>query len=446
MRSTSAMTRRPAGTALAFGAACLLAWAAAARAVTCTADQVPAATLLLPYFEVNLDDPNGLTTLFSINNAAAPAVLAHVVLWSDLAVPVANFNVYLTGFDVQTFNLRDLLVHGSLPRTAAKGEDPGDTISPKGGLSQDVDFPGCDGLLPPAPMSADQLLHLQTALTGRPSPLFADRCFGQALGDHVARGYVTVDTVDNCTLRVPGDPGYFAAGGAGDVTDQNVLWGTWYIVDAAHNYAQGSNLVAIEADAADPATSTAGRYTFYGRYDGWTGIDHREPLATNFATQFATGGPFAGAVDLIVWRDPKVAQQSFTCPTQRGAVPSWYPLLQEGVGILDEQEHPLVPISFPFTAPPTIPYTPFPAATQRTRLDSANFPVPYQFGWLYLDLNVFNSRSHDPASDPDAAQAWVIAVQSSNGRFATAIDAFRLDTACAPVHPNGAPVFSFGHY
>jgi hypothetical protein len=40
-----------------------------------------------------------------------------------------------------------------------------------------------------------------------------------------ARGYITVDTVNNCAPRVPGDAGYFGAAGAGNVTDQNVLWG-----------------------------------------------------------------------------------------------------------------------------------------------------------------------------------------------------------------------------
>ena len=60
--------------------ACLLAvLAAPAFAVIGTVDDVPAATLLLPYFEVDLDDPAGVTTLMSINNASATAVLAHVV-------------------------------------------------------------------------------------------------------------------------------------------------------------------------------------------------------------------------------------------------------------------------------------------------------------------------------------------------------------------------------
>src|SRR6202034_4755931 len=52
-----------------------LALAAPMSAVICTIDAVPAASLLLPYFEVDLSNPNGLTTLFSLNNAAASAAL-----------------------------------------------------------------------------------------------------------------------------------------------------------------------------------------------------------------------------------------------------------------------------------------------------------------------------------------------------------------------------------
>src|SRR6188508_670927 len=110
----------------------LLAWRTPASAVICTIDDVPAATLLLPYFEVSLTDVNAVQTLFTINNASASAVLAHVVIWSDLSVPVLDFNVYLTGYDVQTINLRDIIVNGVLPRTASDGQDPTDTISPQG--------------------------------------------------------------------------------------------------------------------------------------------------------------------------------------------------------------------------------------------------------------------------------------------------------------------------
>jgi hypothetical protein len=50
-----------------------------ACAKTCTMDVVPAATLLLPYFEVDLKSATGRTTLMSIDNASDRAELAHVV-------------------------------------------------------------------------------------------------------------------------------------------------------------------------------------------------------------------------------------------------------------------------------------------------------------------------------------------------------------------------------
>ncbi len=289
---------------------CLLALSGSASAVICTIDAVPAATLLLPYFEVDLGNATGQTTLFSVNNASATAVLAHVVVWSDLSVPVLDFNIYLTGYDVQTVNLRDILVGGALPRTASAGQDPGDTISPHGDFSQDINFASCSGLLPAPVLPASFVQHLQQSLTGLSSSVLGNRCAGRAFGDNIARGYITIDTVNNCTLRFPGDPGYFG----GDATDQNVLWGDYFYVNSAQNFADGNTLVHIEASATNPETSVAGQYTFYGRYDAWTAVDHREPLATNFAARYVTGGTFSGGTSLIVWRDSKVNQGPFTCP------------------------------------------------------------------------------------------------------------------------------------
>jgi hypothetical protein len=239
--------------------ACLLAvLAAPAFAVIGTVDDVPAATLLLPYFEVDLDDPNGVTTLMSINNASATAILAHVVLWTDLSVHILDFNVYLTGYDVQSINLRDILVDGNLPVTASAGQDPGDTISPKGPASQDINFATCNGILAydnPA-LSDDYIDHVQLMLTGQGSPYFGfnGACGGYDHGDRIARGYVTVDTVNACNTTFPSDPGYFGPGGF--VTNQNVLWGDYFYVNAGENFAQGETLVHIEADANSSARRT----------------------------------------------------------------------------------------------------------------------------------------------------------------------------------------------
>jgi len=397
----------------------------------------PAATLLLPYFEVNLDNPNGLTTLFSINNAAAAAVLAHVSIWSDLSVPLLNFDVYLTGYDVQTINLRDVIVNGGLPQTASTGQDPNGTISPKGPLSHSANFPSCAGRLPPPPLSPAITSHLQQALTGKPSPILGGLCAGQLLGDNVARGYITVDTVGDCTSSFPGDPGYFAANNGGDVTDQNVLWGAWYIIDTSRGYAQASDMVPIAADGTDPATSTPGRYTFYGRFDGWTAVDHREPLATRFAAQYALGGAFNGGTDVLIWRDPKTAQGPFACPSRFG-VPGWYPLDMEGLAWFDEQEHVVLPFvcTDPVECPPGSSLDFFPAAAQRVAAGSAQLPTPFNFGWLDLDLNWSNGvpPGSDPAIDPRAQQAWVGWALSSNRHFAVAFEGLRLDSACAANH------------
>src|SRR3954468_12269560 len=146
----------------------LLALGGQAHAVICAIDEVPAATLLLPYFAVDYTstDGTGQNTLFSVNNASATAVLAHVVVWSDLSVPVLDFNIYLTGYDVQTISLWDILHSGNLPRTASAGQDPTDTISPKGAFSQDINFASCNGLLPPPnPLPADFVSHLLLSLT-----------------------------------------------------------------------------------------------------------------------------------------------------------------------------------------------------------------------------------------------------------------------------------------
>jgi hypothetical protein len=348
-----------------------------------------------------------------VNNASPNAVLTHVVVWSDLSVPVLDFNVYLTGYDVQSINMREILA-GNLPQTASAGQDPTDTISPKGPLSEDINFANCQGQLPTGPLPASFVTHLQTSLTGQFSSLLGG-CAGLAYGDNIARGYVTVDTVNNCTLRFPGDAGYFAPGGTGDATDQNVLLGDYFYTNSATNRADGNTLVHIHADPNDPQTSADGQYTFYGRYVNWTAIDNREPLATNFFARFLNGGPFSGGTNMVTWRDSKIRQGAFKC----GSHPAWYPLQQTKIVIFDEQEHPQELAASVF---------PFPAATASTAVGGAAFPVPYRFGWIFYDLNSPAAGSVPP-NDPQAEQAWMAVVMGALGRYSVGFPAFQLDTA-----------------
>lgn len=443
------------------------------------------ATLLAPYFEVDLNNSTGMNTVISVANTSATsiysgsqsyndgatAVLAHVTIWSDLAVPVFNFNIYLTGYDVQKIDMRRVL-NGVLPVTASAGQDPTDTKSPKGPYSQDINFASCNGgpapsglvytysALPQPPViGADQIANMQSSLTGQPSAQQSGQCAGRNLGDNFARGYVTIDTVNNCTTRFPGDAGYFGAGGSGDATIQTQLSGEIYYVDMLHSVAYGGNLVHIHASSTDPLTSTAGNYTFYGRYNAWTATDNRQPLPTNFAARFlsalyivpgsASGAAIRGGSEstelewgesalkpsasnsggtskLIVWRDPKVAQNYFTC----SSLPSWYPLGQENVWAFDEQEHPERTIlsTPPGYAKPDYSLA-FAAATQSVLVGGSVLPSSYTKGWFYLNLNsTVVAAGSNPPIDPAAAQAWVQVVEQSGDKKlnmmhnATAID------------------------
>src|SRR5947207_5492883 len=67
----------------------------------------PAATLLLPYFEVDFKSPQSQarTTLFTVQNVAKLPQIAEVTLWTDYGYPAFTFPIFLTGYDVQSINL-----------------------------------------------------------------------------------------------------------------------------------------------------------------------------------------------------------------------------------------------------------------------------------------------------------------------------------------------------
>jgi hypothetical protein len=282
--------------------------------------------------------------------------------------------------------------------------------------------------LPPPTTSVGSLYiaHMQAALTGEFSPLLGG-CAGQFFGDSIARGYVTVDTVNACSLLFPGDPGYFGA----FVTFQNVLWGDYTFVDSANNFAQGDVLVHIEAASPggpyDQGTAypafVAGNHTFYSRYVAATGADQREPLPSVYAIRYISGGAASSGTDLLVWRDATVAQNTFAC----GGSPAWYPLGANQIVAFDEQEEPFVGAGC--TVSPCPPgSTPFPAETQRVAVGSDTLQTGADFGWLYLNLN----HTFAGNFNPPYAQAFVSAVLNSEGRFSYGLQGVSLNKLCAP--------------
>ncbi|QBB72280.1 hypothetical protein ELE36_18960 [Pseudolysobacter antarcticus] len=348
--------------------------------------------------------------MLTVQNASATAILGHVTVWSDQGVPAADFNIYLTGYDLQSFSMRDVL-NGTLPQTASAGQDPGDVISPKGPLSQDINFASCTSQLPnpagsiPAPVGMTPA-DLRKALTGvATTGISSGMCWGRAIGDNHARGYVTVDTVNNCTLNTPADAGYMT----NDITFQNVMLGSYFLVNAAQNFMLADSAVQIEASFNDPLVNTSGNYTFYGRYDGWNASDRRESLPKNWGVQGETD-----TSSLLVWRDSKTSETPHACNVD----PTYAPLGQEGMTFFGTDSKP----SDAVQGLPFVPGSALPVASQFVPFTAAAFGAPARkLGFLFMNLNttVVPAGSNPPA-DPAASQSFVTVSRKGIGALNTA--------------------------
>ena len=95
----------------------LLAVAGTGYAVTCTYDNVPArhaARSVLARFAERRHGrahpgSGGVDTLVSIVNVSTPGVIAHVTVWNKYSKAVLDFNVPLTGKDVVSFSMSDIM-------------------------------------------------------------------------------------------------------------------------------------------------------------------------------------------------------------------------------------------------------------------------------------------------------------------------------------------------
>lgn len=305
---------------------CALLVALPASSELCVPDRVPAATLLVPYFEVPLaacgtSNPRGTTV--TIHNTDSAAHLAQVHLWTDYGVAFTSFVVYLPGRASHEVDLGRFFCSGYLPST-------GSAVSLAGPLAEpNVEFPGCNATTDPAggvPVYGGDgavpswfMDGLRSVFTG--GPWIDGYCAAQDHGDTVVRGYATVDVVEACSFLSPSTPGYFDSGIA---TKDNVLLGEYaqeldqYLVQTGGWRRVVYPAVHIEADPTG-AVFLPGDDTFYGRFVALTGADGREPLPSQWFVRRDPG------TTLTVWRQaPDFGTYGFAC----GTAPSWYPLSQ----------------------------------------------------------------------------------------------------------------------
>ncbi|HEV2719216.1 MAG TPA: hypothetical protein VG323_04290, partial [Thermoanaerobaculia bacterium] len=219
---------------------------------------VPAATLLLPYFEVDFNSPQttARTTLFTIVNTTDLPQIAHVVLWTDWSFPALDFNIFLTGYDVQGINLYDIFARASIAPGAggaAGGTSSGTKVptNPTPGAQPAannanplLDISNCGSL--PGVFNATLLRDLQLIFTTGKATGAAIPCTVQAGGVHTnAIGYATIDVMSSCNTSLPNQSIYFS-----QILFDNVLIGDYQDINpnpATGNYAGGNPLVHIRA-------------------------------------------------------------------------------------------------------------------------------------------------------------------------------------------------------
>lgn len=380
---------------------------------SCDIGTAPAATLLLPYFEVDITSPagTGQTTLFTITNVTQYPQIAHVTLWTDYSFPVLDFNLYLTGYDVQGINLYDVIKRGivappSLSSTTTSGTGPSNANSPRGSLSTTTNpnftqgSPGINCSNNPGNLPPNLVTAVQTALTtGAYAPGGGvTSCTGIG-GTHAnAIGYVTVDVAANCSTKLPTDPTYYTT----DILFDNVFIGDYQQLGpqpgggTTGSYDAGGNpMVHIravpEGGGAGSLPGTNLPYTFYDRYTPTANrtADRRQPLPATWAARYIQGGTGAFATNFKIWREG-YASGSCSGYAANGAIP-----ISEIVRF-DEHENPFTYQSGTVCSPcssstPTLP------ETSLTNTTAATYPALGSSdvgGWMYLNLNNGGSTAY----------------------------------------------------
>jgi hypothetical protein len=413
-------------------AALLLALPVMGETSMCDIAPLPAATLLLPYFEVDFISPPELarTTIFTIVNTSPQPQIARVTLWTDRGYPVVVFNLFLTGYDVQPINLRDVL------RTNGFIAEPSGTSSaaPVGNrsLANDANphfLPSAasycsQGLLPgriPAPVT-EVIRSLLTGGSGNPSV----PCPGAGSTHSRAAGYATVDVVATCSTTFPTDPHYYD-----ELLFDNVLTGDYQQIDPANGTAVGYPLVHIravpEGGPAGSMTTTPLPYTFYDRLTplGRRGVDRRQPLPSSFAVRWLGDGQQLHT-ELSIWREPAT---SGNAPCTALASNALVPLADIVSFDQHENSHRYfdggVNGPGPFLNPPVGTASRMPIATILPPVDSTDGGG---WAWINLDNHAFSRPS----------QGWMTVLMTA-GTLTAASDATPLASACAPAAAPPSP-------
>ena len=369
-----------------------------------TIDDVPSATLLIPHFEVDTLNRTGVNTVITVTNASASAGVAQVTLWTDEALPTARFGIYLTGYDQETIDLQNVF-NRFPPLTADAGSDPTDSLSNKGPFSQDINFPGSVPPCGAAPSDIELLItyDVKAAHTGQASlNYFGGSCGASNYGDGIARGYVTIDTVTQCSTAAPYDDLSYFPGGIAD--RRNIFMGSYVISNANGSRLVAANAVHVESRyVAGPSPS----FGLYSSLNNYSNVSEREALPTAWA-----GRAVAGKTDVNYWRDPG---QKIT-PVAGCAVPAAFPLPIRDLSVFSGNGT--------NTANPVGALFPYASG----RVAGSALSLGASPGWLFANLN--STTDPDPMNANDwntIRQSWLIFEQYPSSTRATSGFAYTVE-------------------
>ena len=384
---------------------------------SCDIGYYPAATLLLPYFEVDVNAPatTALSTTFTVVNTSKLPQIARATVWTDMGYPIFWFNLFLTGYDAQSISLYEILARGRLPVT-----NPSTTAGRASASNQSNPYTLQNTLCGSTTGSIDATLlqRIQSALTT--GMIDTNGCpVGTAHKNAI--GYMTIDVVNSCSDASPLDAKYWS-----DVLlYDNVLSGEYIRINPdpnSGNYAGANPLVHIRAiPEGGPAGATVAPvfpYTFYDRYAHRS--DRRQPLPSVFSARYIDGGPTSFLTNFTIWREGVATASKDPCDFAANAKLA---LRHASVVRFDEHEN--------ATAVAADASTP---ATMLLPSSSAILPPSSAAGdhggWLWLSLD--NGTMKRPS------QNWVIVQMYAEGRYGVDFDATFLANGCT-LTPPAAP-------
>lgn len=322
----------------------------------CDSGATAAATLLIPYWEVDASDPAGIDTLVGITNVHDYSIVAHVTSWNVDSWSTFDFNIYMTPYDVVTFSMRQIMINGLFPNNFCGGDDnyrfiDGPIDCDGDGQYLDNVWTLNDGLFSVSGYNMDIACYRPAS-----AAWIEDKQCKHSIASYDGPtenyvGYLTIDVTMTCNGGTPdGILSYYATNyldtepccepivshdgivDHGVLENSNALLGDYFYYDNTKIVADGYPAVHIEAwgednsagllagTACTSATSTPGTHcwgmhaldnsngiiqTYYNKYltgSGYDFVDHRETLPLRWGFRYILNAGFDGGTWIDAWR------------------------------------------------------------------------------------------------------------------------------------------------